>query len=184
RWAAPAPPAPPDPWAAVPPGMRHFSGVRGTELASNLPSGPALPFEPSAGAPAPAPAQPVDKQALPLFVRAPAHLSGTALTLNVPQRPVTPFLRSVAPQAPAAEHSNAPPALTVDQYALLRAHLAVNGEENQATWEQFGITEAADRHAVQSGFAARFKQDPTLQARFVELVPRLIAQLRRQGSGQ
>lgn len=184
RWAAHASPARPDPWAAVPAGTRHFSGVRGTELAGNLPAGPALPFERSTGAPAPAVAQPVEKQAPPRIVRASAHLSGTALDSDIPLRPVTPFLQSVAPPAPAAEPPGASPALTVDHYALLRAHLVVNGEGDQATWEQFGITEAADKHAVQAGFAARFKQDPALQARFVELVPRLITQLRRQGSGK
>lgn len=180
RWAAQAPPAPQDDaWAVVPPGMRHFSGLGETGLASNLPAGPALPFTPSAGGEAPSVARSVEEQRPPGLARTPHHLSGTALAVEAPRGPALPFERS----AVATSHSSGPPALTVDQYALLRAHLAVNGEGDKASWAQFGITEAADKLAVQAGFAARFKQDPAMQARFVELVPRLTAQLRR-GSGQ
>jgi hypothetical protein len=233
RWAAHAPPAtaPPDLRSVVPPGMQHFSSVRETQMASNLPPGPALPFakiagirspelalpveeQPpperilrppahlsgtalavdlprgvalpfarSVGTPSSALEQPVEKQPLPHVVRPPAHLSGTALMSDVPPHPATPFSRGLTP-TPAPEKPGTPAELTVDQYALLRAHLAVNGEGDQAAWEQFGVTSAADKHAIQAGFAARFKQDPTMQARFVELVPRLIAQLRRQVAGQ
>ncbi len=233
RWAAHAPPAtaPPDLWSVVPRGMQHFSGVRETQMGSNLPLGPALPFaritgsqppelvqpveaqrpagrsgQPpadlsgtalavdfprglalpfarSVSAPSPALEQVVEKQPLPHVVRPPAHLSGTALGSDVPPHPATPFSRSLTP-TPAPEKHGTPAELTVDQYALLRAHLAVNGEGDQAAWEQFGVTSAADKHAIRASFAARFKQDPTMQARFVELVPRLIAQLRRQSPGR
>jgi hypothetical protein len=74
--------------------------------------------------------------------------------------------------------------LSVDQYALLRALLAVKGEDDQETWKQFGLTSAAEKNAVQASFAARFKQEPAVQARFVELVPRLIVQLRSGGTGR
>jgi hypothetical protein len=161
--------------AVAPAARKAPGGLAGTALALDVPRGAALPFAKSTGVAPPAAAQQAGGQSLPRVVRPPAHLSGTSLTSDVPRRPELPFARDVGA---------VPGHLTVDQYALLRALLAVKGEDDQETWQQFGLISAARKNAVQVSFAAMFKQDPAAQARFVELVPRLIAQLRPGGAGR
>src|SRR5208337_1675414 len=43
----PAAPAAADPWAGLPPGMRGFSSMKGTEMGTEAPARPALPFNPA-----------------------------------------------------------------------------------------------------------------------------------------
>jgi hypothetical protein len=122
---------------------------------------PALPFAPG---PAPAAAPSVRR------VRPPAELTGTADGVELPQGPALPFV--------PCEARHAAPELTLEQYADLRARLSVRGEEDAETWTAFGVTSRTVKEALQAGFAARFREDPGTQARFVELVQARSAALR------
>jgi hypothetical protein len=67
--------------------------------------------------------------------------------------------------------------MTVEAYARLRASLTVNGEQHAPTWSEFGISSQQDKDALQQRFAAVFRGDPEVQARFVELVRQLVTRL-------
>ncbi len=129
-----------------------------------LPTAPAIPFAPSSS-PAPLPSA-------PRYVRPPAELSGTidVASLPLPTALAMPFTPPEA--APSA------PELTLEQYAHLRAQLAVRGEEDAETLRQFGVGSRAAKEALQARFAAQFRNDPTAQARFVQLVQQRVAELR------
>jgi hypothetical protein len=153
---------------ASPRRVRPPAELAGTSLAVELPRGPDLPFARNAGqepSPCCVPTAPHPRRARP-----PAELSGTLDAVDAPRGPALPF----AGTPPGDQTPPAPgvPDLTVDQYALLRAHLALKGEEDAETWHDFGISSLAVKEALQAHFAARFRQDPAAQARFVELVQR------------
>jgi hypothetical protein len=122
-----------------------------------------------------------------------AALSGTALPLDVPPGPALPFgagaARAPSPLAgtallPFAEGSGeagySALNMTLEQYALFRAHLTFRGEEDAETLEAFGVASLLAKEALQARFAWLFKQDPAAQATFVELVRKLSTQLRAQ----
>ncbi len=131
----------------------------------DVPRGPALPFAQNTSD---APSSP---PALPRVVRAPAELSATVGVLGLPLGPALPF---------ATTGGGEPPALTLEEYATLRAHLTMRGEEDQATWKQFGIGSLAMKEGLQATFSARFREDPEARERFVELVRRMVTDLRAQ----
>jgi len=76
------------------------------------------------------------------------------------------------------------PDLSLADYSAFRAHLMVRGEEDPATWKQFGVTSPAVKQALQDHFAARFRQDPAAQTRFVDRMKTLVAELRARATGQ
>jgi len=78
--------------------------------------------------------------------------------------------------------ADAGPQLTLEQYAILRAQLAVKGEDDPETLRLFGITSRSAKEALQARFAERFRQDGAAQARFVDLVRALTTELRGQAS--
>jgi hypothetical protein len=84
----------------------------------------------------------------------------------------------LGPALPFAMGACEPPALTLEEYATLRAHLIVKGEEDPETWKQFGIASPAIKEALQTRFATRFREDREAQGRFVELVRRMVEELR------
>jgi Pentapeptide repeats (8 copies) len=148
---------------ALPRVNRAPAHLSGTVSALDPPVGPALPFAKGTSR------SPEPPAALPRVNRAPAHLSGTVSALDPPVGPALPFDRSA---------SSEPPPMTLEEYATLRAHLTVQGEEDPAIWKQFGIASRAIKEALQARFAARFREDPDAQARFVELVRRMVDELR------
>ncbi len=161
------------------------SPLAATSLALDLPIGPALPFAKSTGAEPPAPSPPTppspsvagDSAAAPTLPRvqkAPAHLTGTMSVSDLPVAAVLPFAQGAAGEAPA---------LTLEEYASLRASLTVNGEEDAATWKQFGIVSQAMKEALQARFAARFRDDAEARDRFVALLQRMVGELRAKAHG-
>jgi hypothetical protein len=76
------------------------------------------------------------------------------------------------------------PDLSLADYAALRAHLMVRGEEDPETWKHFGVTSPAVKQALQDHFAARFRQDPGAQAQFVDRMKTLVAELRARATGR
>ena len=171
--ASPSPPPPRETPSAVTPATPSFLVARPLPTATSrralastveggdLPRGPALPFAPAA----------CDTPELSRKgVRPPSQLTGTVDGGDAPQGPVLPFGPSAAPPEG--------PELTLEQYAHLRAQLTVRGEEDAVTWGQFGIDSRAVKEALQARFAARFREDPAAQARFVDLVQWRLAELR------
>jgi len=66
------------------------------------------------------------------------------------------------------------PTLSLDEYADMRAQLAVQGEDHAETLERFGVMSTAVHAALKARFAAYFKRDPEAQQRFVSaLQPRM-----------
>jgi hypothetical protein len=134
--------------------------VSETSLDLKLPVGPLLPFS-AANAPAQMAARAAPLH--PKVVRAPESVTGTADDLQLPRGPALPFLavtgggmrRAAAPDAPVV-----PGDLSVEQYAELRAHLTIRGEDHMETLARFGIKTHAAKEALQARFAARFQQDP------------------------
>ena len=173
----------PSPPPALPRVNRPPPQLSGTSLALDLPIGPALPFAKSADdtlpVPPPKPLSPSSAgdepppppSTLPRVHKAPAHLSGTMRALDLPVAPALPFAKN----APGE-----PPALTLEEYAALRANLTVKGEEDPGTWKQFGIASHAMKEALQARFAARFRDDAEARDRFVALLQRMVSDLRAQ----
>ena len=58
----------------------------------------------------------------------------------------------------------------------------MKGEDDAATWREFGVTSRSAKEALQARFAARFRQDSAAQARFVDLVRGLVSDLRAQSA--
>jgi hypothetical protein len=105
--------------------------------------------------------------------KAPAQFTGSSA-----------FDPNVAAALPFAQGAaGEPPSLTVEEYASFRANLAVKGEEDPATWKQFGIASQAMKEALQVRFAARFRHDPEVRDRFVALLQRTVNELRAKAPG-
>ena len=140
------------------PGADDLEGTR--ELAGGLLPGPTLPFGGASSTIAPTPAN-----AAPRF----AMRTGTEdVDVFKLRAGLLPF---------EARQVTAGAAMTVEAYARLRASLTVNGEQHAPTWAEFGISSQQDKDALQQRFAAVFRGDPEVQARFVELVRQLVTRL-------
>lgn len=193
------------------PGLpRAPASLTGTVAASDPRRGPALPFErsretePRVGTPA------VERHPGSPVVHAPAAMSGTLPVGDHSLRPSMPFAAPRAGDAPAFArgaplpgvqltppvgpplgasmlHGANPlvvPDLSLADYAALRAHLMVQGEEDPETWKRFGVTSPAVKQALQDHFSARFRQDPAAQAQFVDRLRTLVAELRSRATGR
>lgn len=148
--------------------------LSGTTLSLGLPRAPILPFGRSAGDEALASPRPG-------VLRAPEHLSGTALSVEVPRGAALPFARSKDVAARPAD-ALAVPVMSVEGYALFRARLSVRGENDPETLREYGVTSKEVKDALQGRFAARFKEDPDAQSRFIELFRGLVSELRGQAA--
>jgi hypothetical protein len=152
-----------------------------TSLSLDLRIRPALPFARSTGdtpPPPPSSSRSSDSNAaLPPATRprikASPPFTGTVDAIRVPV-PVLPFAQKAAGE---------PPSLTLEEYASLRANLMVKGEEDPGTWKRFGIASQAMKEALQVRFASRFRDDPGARVRFLELVERLMNELRAETPG-
>jgi hypothetical protein len=96
--------------------------------------------------------------------------AGATLGLAASRGPCLPF--------PNSEPAASVPPLTLEQYASFRARLSVEGEDNARTWAEFGVTSRVVKDALQAQFAARFRQDPEAQGRFIDLLQRAVTELR------
>ncbi|WP_437309842.1 hypothetical protein [Sorangium sp. So ce388] len=169
RPEAPRPPAKPtDPASLVPPGMRGFVELRGTQPASGAAStAPVLPF----GLPAPpeptTPAGAVD--VVPRGMRGFTSLTGTHPTSTAPAEAPLPFSSSAraAPVPPPASPSV--PALSLEQYATLCAELAAAPGNAEALFARYGLIQPEARLAVDRLWRDRLARDPVAHQRWQEL---------------
>lgn len=118
----------------------------------------------------------------PDLPRAAASMTGTVTASDHSHRPSMPFAATRAGEAPAfaraaplpgvqvvppvgpppgarMPHGANPivvPDLSLADYAALRAHLMVQGEEDPETWKHFGVTSPAVKQALQDHFSARY----------------------------
>ncbi|WP_437602325.1 hypothetical protein WMF28_11925 [Sorangium sp. So ce590] len=166
--------APADPASLVPPGMRKFTDLRGTQPTSDAAStAPVLPFG------LPAPPQPAKLGAamaeVPRGMRGFTSLTGTQPTSGAPAEAALPFSSSAraapaAPAAPAASPGAPPaPALSLEQYASLCADLAAAPAGAEALFAQYGLREPEARRAVDGFWRERLARDPAAHQRWQEL---------------
>ncbi|MGK3981780.1 hypothetical protein WME99_01995 [Sorangium sp. So ce136] len=166
---APHPPAKPaHPASLVPPGMRGFAELRGTQPASGTAStAPVLPF----GLPAPpepaTPAGAVD--VVPRGMRGFTSLTGTHPTSAAPADAPLPFSSSAraAPVPPPASPSV--PALSLEQYATLCAELAASTGSAEALFARYGLIQPEARLTVDRFWRDRLARDPAAHQRWQEL---------------
>ncbi|MEO5730744.1 MAG: hypothetical protein ABI134_26600 [Byssovorax sp.] len=154
---APVPPGQGALESLVPLGMRHFKDLKGTSLAAEAPSGPALPFERTAGNRPPAAAIPQSslRQALvPEGMRHFTSLTGTAMAPEAPAGPSLPFTGGL-PDRPPAFNAPSPalhvppavrpadlPELSIEQYASLNAELELRPQQTREILSRYGMNEA------------------------------------------
>lgn len=155
--APPAPPAIAPPlFMAVPPGMRHIKDLKGTSVAAEAPSGPALPFARAMGDRLPAAATPTStsqQSVVPEGMRHFTSLTGTAMGPQAPAGPSLPFKGGLPERPPAINTAPPPvrpadlPELSIEQYASLNAELEFNPQRTG---------EILARYRMNEGQRARF----------------------------
>ncbi|WP_437736672.1 hypothetical protein [Sorangium sp. So ce1335] len=159
---------PADPISLVPPGMRGFGDLRGTQPTSGAAStAPVLPFGP------PAPPVPATRAAeaavVPRGMRHFTSLTGTHPTSGAPAAAVLPF-SSAARATPAAPSSPpSAPALSLEQYASLCAELAVAPGDAEALFARYGLDRPDARLAVDRFWRDRLARDEAAHRRWQEL---------------
>jgi hypothetical protein len=114
-------------------------------------------------------------------------LSTLLLPVQAPSKPALPFgqVGATGGGPDVRRPQDALPAVTdlsLEQYATFRAQLSIKGEEDAAVWEEFGVTSAVVKEALQARFAAQFRRDPASQAYFVDLVRVLVREIRAGGA--
>ncbi|WP_159396911.1 hypothetical protein [Sorangium cellulosum] len=170
--AAPTPPRPAprsaDPASLVPPGMRGFTALRGTQPTSSAAStAPVLPFGPPAP---PAPAKPAAASAeVPEGMRGFTSSTGTQPASGAPPAAVLPFSSSARRQASDAPASPPAAALSLEQYASLCAELAASPGDAEALFARYGLGQPEARLAVDSAWRDRLARDPSAHRRWQEL---------------
>lgn len=158
-----------DPASLVPPGMRGFTDLRGTQPTSDAAArGPVLPFGPPIPSPSPTAAG-ADAALVPEGMRGFTSLTGTHPVSEAPTAPVLPFSTGARP-APATPSSPATaPALSLEQYASLCAELAATPDDAEALFARYGLGRPEARLAVDGFWRDRLARDPAAQERWQEL---------------
>jgi hypothetical protein len=154
--------------AWIPEGMRGFTDLRGTQLATNadVPKGPALPFNPNA-APTLS-AQPSTSRApfIPAGMRGFTSVHGTQLAEGGPVGSALPFPGTDRSKAAIPARVEAPgssfPQLSVEQYASLYVELAALPGRSTEVLDRYRITEE-QRRQLDAHWAARMVADPALR---------------------
>ncbi|MGK3972313.1 hypothetical protein WMF38_11415 [Sorangium sp. So ce118] len=166
---APRPPAKPaDPASLVPPGMRGFAELRGTQPASGTAStAPVLPF----GLPAPPePATPPGTvDVVPRGMRGFTSLTGTHPTSAAPAEAPLPFSSSARAAPVPTPASLSVPALSLEQYATLCAELGASSGNAEALFARYGLIQPEARLAVDRFWRDRLARDPAAHQRWQEL---------------
>ncbi|WP_437986029.1 hypothetical protein [Sorangium sp. So ce117] len=180
-----SPPTPVDAASLVPPGMRGFTELRGTQPtsaaasgASVLPFGPPAPPEPARPAPPtavlpalPVPPEPADAAAamalVPKGMRGFTSLTGTHPTSGAPSGAPLPF--ASGPRAAPAASSIPAPVLSLEQYASLCADLAASPGDAEALFARYGLGRPEERAAVDAFWRDRLTRDPAAHRRWQEL---------------
>jgi hypothetical protein len=151
------------PW--IPEGMRSFKDIHGTQLVTDAPKKPTLPFDPSAK-----PALPVQRDLgeraahpgnlVPEGMRGFTDIHGTQLATDAPKRPALPFEPS-RPAAPAPMNMGEPPALSLEQYASLCVDLAADPVKRPEILGRYRMSEDQQRRA-EAYWQARMAADPAV----------------------
>lgn len=166
--APPAPVARAVDLAWMPEGMRGFTDVRGTQLATDadVSRSPALPFNPNA---APMLSKhPSASQAtfIPAGMRNFTNMHGTQLADDGPVAPALPFPGAERPKAAVPAHVAASvsnlPQLSVEQYASLYVELAALPGRPMEVLSRYRITEEQQR-GLDAHWTARMVADPALR---------------------
>jgi hypothetical protein len=143
---------------ALPPGMRRFVDMHGTQLApEGTPAGPALPFDPQATPQLPAPSE--APAGLPKGMRRFTSVTGTELALDAPAGPALPF---VPPKGDAPPPSPVP-RITLEQYARMRVELALYPAHKLDILRRHGIDDE-QRCRLDGYWGARVREDASLRA--------------------
>jgi hypothetical protein len=165
-------PPPPEPPPVVPPpsrgwvpeGMRGFTVHGGTQLASDAPHGPALPFDPRAQ-----PALPkADASMVPAGMKGFSVSGGTQLATHVPRGPALPFegepeRTAVPPASLRAPPIAEPPLLSLEQYASLFVELGTTPSKARELLERYRVSEE-QRRAIESYWREQMAADPAVRA--------------------
>lgn len=173
-FSAAPPVAPPAPIARavdvawMPEGMRGFTDVRGTQLATGAEASksPALPFNPNAAPTLPAQSSASRMAFVPAGMRNFKDVHGTQLADDGPAGPALPFAGmdhpTVTPAARAAAPASNLPQLSVEQYASLQVELAALPERPMEVLDRYRIT-AEQRRGLDAHWTARMVADPALR---------------------
>lgn len=72
------------------------------------------------------------------------------------------------------------PLLSLDEYAELRAHLSLHGEDHSPTLARFGVMSREANAALRARFAEYFQREPAAQAAFLAAMQTALARLKAQ----
>jgi hypothetical protein len=133
-----------------------------TMMSSGTPAGDAMPF--SRRAPSPSPSPPPSAPAS----AAKAVLQATVMSNGAPPvGPAMPFREGPVPSAAELRKQ-----VSLNVYAAICAELAVHPERAEAVFGRYGLADRTTRGAVDAMYKADLAHDPTLRAKFEELVAR------------
>jgi hypothetical protein len=151
----------------VPEGMRNFKDLRATELGSEAPQAPALPFDPRATPRIAATSDSFEQRPqygapIPEGMRGFSDVRETQLTANLPGRPALPFDASrpamfVPVDAPITPGN--PAELTLEQYASLCVELALSPATRPEILVRYWMNDEAYRR-VEANWQRRMAADP------------------------
>jgi hypothetical protein len=154
------------PW--MPEGMRRFKDIHGTQLVTDAPKRPALPFDPTARPTIPAHSDFGDNPTphanlVPEGMRGFTDVHGTQVASTTPKRPALPFepSRSAAP-APLPSDVGETHALSLEQYASLCVDLSVDPAKRQEVLDRYRMSEDQQRR-VNAHWQARIAADSRVQ---------------------
>jgi hypothetical protein len=128
--------------------------LAGTVIGATSPIGEALPFAAAPGPPRPSPASP------------PAG----SLRASVPSGPSPLPFAPKAPPQPSPTQSAARPTLTLEYYTALGVELSLYPGRAAQIYPRYGLADAAAWEIVHADWQARLRADPTLLARWQQLV--------------
>ena len=154
------------PW--MPEGMRRFKDIHGTQLVTDAPKRPALPFDPTAKPTMPAQSDFGERPThhgnfVPEGMRDFTDVRGTQVASTAPKRPALPFepSRSAAPAPPPSDVGETH-ALSLEQYASLCVDLSGDPARRQEVLGRYRMSEDQQRR-VEAHWQARIAADSRVQ---------------------
>lgn len=155
------------PW--MPEGMRKFKDIHGTQLVTDAPKRPALPFDPTARPTIPAHSDFGERPThhgnlVPEGMRGFTDVHGTQVASTAPKGPALPFepSRGVAP-APLPANMGDLPALSLEQYASLCVDLAADPAKRPEILGRYRMSEDQQRR-VDASWQSRMAADSRVRA--------------------
>ena len=155
------------PW--MPEGMRKFKDIHGTQLVTDAPKRPALPFDPTARPTIPAHSDFGERPThhgnlVPEGMRGFTDVHGTQVASTTPKGPALPFEPSRgAEPAPGSANMGEPPALSLEQYASLVVDLAAEPAKRPEILGRYLMSEDQQRR-VEASWQSRMAADSRVRA--------------------